>query len=54
MNEEHIIAALLTAGLLAQNKVGALELVDAVSMYVKCLSELLESARSQPTPEGQD
>ena len=54
MNEEHIIAALLTAGLLAQNKVGALEPVDAVSIYGECLSELLGSARSQRTPEGQD
>lgn len=50
MKEEHIIAALLTAGILAQNRVGVMEPIDAVKIYKKCLSELGESIHPQRYP----
>lgn len=45
MNEDHVIAAILAAGLLAQNKDDAIQPKDAVSLYGLCLSELIASNR---------
>ena len=45
MNEEHIIAAILTAGLLAQNKDGSMQPSDATDLYTRCLAELIEMIR---------
>jgi hypothetical protein len=47
MNEDHIIAAILTAGLLAQNKEEPLQPKDVVSLYALCMTELLESNRAK-------
>ena len=47
MNEDHIIAAILTAGLLAQNKEEPLQPMDVVRLYGLCLTELLESTRAK-------
>ena len=52
MKEEHIIAALLTAGDLAQNRVGMMEPIDAVNIDKKCLSELGESIHPQRYPDN--
>ena len=46
MNEDHIVAAILAAGLLAQNKDDEIQPKDAISLYGLCLSELLESNRA--------
>jgi hypothetical protein len=46
MNEDHIIAAILAAGLLAQNKDDAIQPKDAVGLYGLCLSELIASNRA--------
>jgi len=46
MNEEHIVAAILAAGLLAQNKDDAIEPKGAVSLYGLCLSELIAANRA--------
>ena len=46
MNEDHIIAAILAAGLVAQNKDDNIQPKDAVGIYGLCLSELLESNRA--------
>lgn len=46
MNEDHIVAAILAAGLLAQNKDDAIEPKDAISLYGLCLSELLAANRA--------
>ncbi len=35
MNEEHIIAAILTAGLLAQKKDGSMQPSDATDLYTR-------------------
>jgi len=52
MNEEHIIAAILTGGLINQNRGGALlQPIDAVELYEKCLAELIESVRPQRSSE---
>ncbi len=45
MNEDHIIAAILAAGLIAQNKDDNIEPKAAVATYGLCLSELIESNR---------
>ena len=45
MNEDHIIAAILTAGLVAQNKSIELKPKDAVALYGQCLTEVLEANR---------
>ena len=47
MNEDHIIAAILTVGLLSQNKEEPLQPKEVVSLYGLCLTELLESNRSK-------
>ncbi len=46
MNEDHIVAAILTAGLVAQNKEDVLQPKDVVGLYGLCLTELIESNRT--------
>ena len=46
MNEDHIVAAILTAGLVAQNKEETLQPKDVVGLYGLCLTELIESNRA--------
>ena len=46
MNEDHIIAAILAAGLLAQNKDDDIQPKDAINLYALCLTELIESNRA--------
>ena len=47
MNEDHIIAAILTAGLVAKNSEDDFQPKDVVTLYELCLSELLSSGRAQ-------
>jgi len=47
MNEDHIVAAILTAGLIAQNKEEPIQPKDVIGLYGLCLSELLESNRAK-------
>ena len=54
MNEDHIVAAILTAGLLAQNKEEPLQPKEVVGIYGLCLSELLESHRAKRDFENDD
>ncbi len=51
MNEEHIVSAIITAGLLAQHKGDDLQPKDAVGFYVQCLAELIEVTRPHRTAE---
>lgn len=46
MNEERMIAAILAAGLIAQNKDEEIQPKDAVGIYGLCLSELIEANRA--------
>jgi|GEM_PF-1258694 len=46
MNEDHVIAAILAAGLIAQNKSVDLKPKDAISLYGECLATLIESNRA--------
>ena len=44
MNEEHIIAAILTSGLINQDRGNAvLSPADAIELYEKCRTALVES-----------
>ena len=52
MNEDHIIAAILTAGLVARNREDELSPHDVVALYGICLSELLASNRSVSVKEN--
>ncbi len=45
MNEEHIIAAILTTGLVSNYKQGDILPKDVVALYGECLTELIESTR---------
>ena len=55
MNEDHVIAAILTAGLVAQNKSIELKPKDAVALYGRCLAELLDANRPRrDLPGGKD
>ena len=45
MNEDHIIAAILTAGLIARNTADDLQPKDVVTVYELTLAQLLASAR---------
>lgn len=45
MNEDHIIAAILTAGLVAKNSDEELHPKDVVGIYELTLTELLASSR---------
>lgn len=51
MNEDHVIAAILAAGMIAGGKEDALQPADAVSLYNLTLSELIASNR--PPREGE-
>lgn len=46
MNEERMIAAILAAGLIAQNKDEEIQPKDAIGIYSLCLSELIETNRA--------
>lgn len=46
MNEDHIIAAILAAGLISNNNGDEIQPKDAVGIYSLCLSELIEANRA--------
>lgn len=52
MNEDHIVAAILAAGLIARGSEDNLKPADAVSTYELVLSELLSATRNQRPPEN--
>ena len=52
MNEDHIIAAILAAGLLAQNKDEDIQPKDAVSLYGLCLRGIIDSNRTERELSG--
>ena len=45
MNEDHIIAAILAAGIIARTSKDDLRPADAVALYAECLSELIDANR---------
>ncbi len=45
MNEDHIIAAIIAAGVIARKSGEELSPAEAVSIYGDCLSELIEAGR---------
>ncbi len=45
MNEDHIIAAIIAAGMIARKSGEEVNPADAVSIYGECLSELIEAGR---------
>lgn len=45
MNEDHIIASILAAGMIATSKEGEVQPKDAVSLYNLTLAELIASNR---------
>jgi hypothetical protein len=45
MNEDHIIAAILTAGMIAQASKKDASPADAVALYAECLSQLIDANR---------
>lgn len=51
MNEDHVVAAILTAGLIARNSGGEIQPKDVVRMYEATLAELLAVLRP-PRPGG--
>jgi len=53
MNEDHVIAAILSAGLIARGKEDNMAPADAVRTYEQVLSELLGANRA-PRPEESD
>jgi hypothetical protein len=50
MNEDHIIAAILTAGMVAQNNNENIQPKDAVAVYNTTLRELISSTRAPREP----
>jgi len=54
MNEQHVIAAIITAGLLAQKKEETAT-ADAVALYMQVLGDYVEANRPQrgPRPAAQ-
>jgi hypothetical protein len=46
MNEDHLIAAILTAGMIARGNEDNIQPKDAVSLYGLTLTELLASQRA--------
>jgi hypothetical protein len=40
MNEEHVIAAILTAGIVAHSDGGSVSPISAAELYAECLAEL--------------
>jgi hypothetical protein len=51
MNEDHLIAAILTAGLVAKNPEDEFQPKDVVTLYEMCLSELIAAGRPGRTVE---
>jgi hypothetical protein len=51
MNEEHIIAAILTAGLVSNYKQSDTTPKDIVTLYGECLAEFIESTRPHRSNE---
>ena len=55
MNEDHLIAAILAAGMIAQRRDVGTKPTDAVALYQECLTSLIEANRppraSPPLPE---
>ena len=47
MNEDHVVAAILTAGLIAQDKSVDIKPREAVALYGECLTALIEANRPQ-------
>ena len=47
MNEDHLIAAILTAGLVAKNREDDFQPKDVITLYELCLSELIASGRPE-------
>ncbi len=45
MNEDHIIAAILAAGMIARKTNDDVSAADAVALYADCLSELIDANR---------
>ncbi|MDH3411616.1 MAG: hypothetical protein OEM98_03925 [Gammaproteobacteria bacterium] len=45
MNEDHIIAAILAAGMIARKTKEEVSPADAVALYAECLSEFIDSNR---------
>lgn len=45
MNEDHIIAAILAAGMIARKSKEEMSPADAVALYAECLSELIDANR---------
>lgn len=45
MNEDHIIAAILAAGMIARKTKDDVSAADAVALYGECLSELIDVNR---------
>ncbi len=45
MNEDHIIAAIIAAGMTARKSGEEVSAAEAVSIYSECLTELIESNR---------
>jgi len=52
MNEDHIIAAILSAGMIARGQGETPEPADAVRTYEQVLTELLAATRAQRPPEN--
>ena len=52
MNEDHIIAAILAAGMIAASKDGDVQPKDAVSLYNLTLADLIASNRPPREPEA--
>ena len=51
MNEDHIIAAILAAGLIARGKDDNLQPQDAVSLYEMTLAEIIAANRGRREAE---
>jgi hypothetical protein len=45
VNEDHIIAAIIAAGVIARKSGEELSPAEAVSIYGECLSELIDAGR---------
>ena len=45
LNEEHVIAAILTAGMIAHSNGGSLTPNSAAELYAECLAELRDVIR---------
>jgi len=52
MNEDHVVAAILAAGLIARGKEADLQPADAVRTYELMLAELLSATRARRPEEN--